>query len=194
MVNNWSYYVDIAFDTMIDSADTRELGKLLAIPNEYMQRDWINQNTSLVVHRRENAEECDGNQSGYDLLSDGGLTINSKFRSKTIHLENTRRVSQKNIGNASRSGHVAYSLGECDVYCFTRPHSDYRNTHAAELVAIPEVALEDPKNPGYLVRSVGKRVLNKWAGKTVQVLEIAEQQKRNHKRVLLEGFDELIAE
>ena len=80
------------------------------------------------------------------------------------------------------------------MYCFTRPHSDYRNTHAAELVAIPEVALEDPKNPGYLVRSVGKRVLNKWAGKTVQVLEIAEQHKRNHKRVLLEGFDELLAE
>jgi|21_taG_2_1085346.scaffolds.fasta_scaffold16588_3 hypothetical protein len=194
MKNQWKHYVSEAFEAMITSSDTRELGKLLAIPNEYMQRDWINHYTDITVHRRENAEECDGNQSGYDLLSDGGLTINSKFRSKTIHLENTRRVSKKNIGSASRSGHVAYSLGECDVYCFTRPHSNYRQTDMCELVAIPEVALEDPKNPGYLVRSVPLRTLRKWEGKTKEVLESAEKQKREKGRLLLESFNEFCSE
>ena len=194
MKNEWKHYVSEAFEAMITSSDTRELGKLLAIPNEYMQRDWINHNTNLTVHRRENAEECDGNQSGYDLLSESGLTINSKFRSKTIHLENTRRVSQKNIGSASRSGHVAYSLGECDIYCFTRPHYNYRHTDMSELVAIPEVALEDPKNPGYLVRSVPMKILRKWEGKTKEVLETADHQKRQTGTLLLESFSELCGE
>ena len=170
-------YVRMAYDVMVQTVDTREIGKTLAIPSEYWQRDWINEETSLEVQRREDVEDCDRNQSGYDLRSAKGLRIQSKFRSSALHLENTRRNSQKNQGAASSSGHVAYSLGECDVFCFTRPNGEYNTTDKWEILAIPAAALEDPKNPGFIRRSIPKSLERQWIGRAKEVLEGLEAQR-----------------
>ena len=170
-------YVRMAYNRMVETVDTREIGKTLAIPSEYWQRDWINEETSLEVQRREDVEDCDKNQSGYDLRSTKGLRIQSKFRSSALHLENTRRNSQKNQGAASASGHVAYSLGECDIFCFTRPNGEYDTTDAWEILAIPAVELEDPKNPGFIRRSIPKSIERQWMGRAKEVLEGLEAQR-----------------
>ena len=177
--DNWLHYVNLAFGDMISSSDTRELGKLLAIPSEYFQRDKINDETTLSVARREDVEDCDRNQSGYDLLSEGGLRIQCKFRSKSIHLENTRRNSKKNQGAASISGHVQYSVDECDVFCFTRPNNNYEDTRESRLLAIPAADLEDPKNPGFIRSSVPKSMEREYEGRAREILESLERRQLN---------------
>ncbi len=174
-IKSWSPFITEAFKNMIEENDTRELGKFLAIANEYMQRDWINSSTSLDVSRETGGNDGNKNGSGYDLISRNGLRIQSKFRSSAFHLECTRRISKKNLGKGSSSGHVAYSSGEADVYVFTRPNGNYEDAAASELVAIPGVALEDPKNPGFLRRSVPKSIINEYAGKTVETLEALDR-------------------
>lgn len=165
-------YLYKSYDKMVETADTRELGKLFAIPSEYWQKDWINSHTSLSVSRREDVEkDCDKNQAGYDLLSTRGLRIQCKFRAKVLHLENTRRNSKKNQGAASTSGHVAYSVGECDVFCFARPNDDYKTTEKWKILAIPAAELEDPGNPGFIRRSVPKKIERKFIGRAKEVLE-----------------------
>ena len=177
----WGNYISVAYEDMVKDSDTRELGKLLAVPNEHFQRDWINKNTNLSVLRRfdSSLNEGDRNESGFDLLSKNRLRIQSKFRSGGIHLECTRRISQKNAGKASQSGHVAYSLGECDVFTFTIPRDEkqelFKDPSGAEVVAIPAKDLEDPKNPGFIRRSVGKTILKKYRGKAKETLEQLEQ-------------------
>ena len=138
-------YVRMAYDVMVATVDTREIGKTLAIPSEYWQRD-----------------------------STRGLRIQAKFRSSILHLENTRRNSKKNLGAASTSGHVAYSLGECDVFCFTRPNGEYNTTDKWEILAIPAAELEDPKNPGFIRRSIPKKIEKEWIGRAKEVLESLE--------------------
>ena len=177
-METWGIYISNAYDDMVRGSDTRELGKLLAVPNEHFQRDWINENTNLNVLRRSDSSlnEGDRNESGFDLISENGLKIQSKFRSSTIHLECTRRISQKNVGNASQSGHVAYSLGECDAFAFTVPQSEknalFVDPTGAEVVVIPAKDLEDPNNPGFLLRSVPKvKVFNKYKGRSKEILE-----------------------
>ena len=173
-MKNWSEYLIEAYDQMVKTIETREIGKILAQPNEYMQKDWINANTTLKVHKDEGGNDSDKNGSGYDLISKNGLRIQSKFRSSTFHLETTRRNSKKNQGAASTSGHVAYSVGEADVYCFTKPNGDYRDPGKAEIIAIPEQALIDPKNPGFLRKSISKTIQKQWEGKSVETLEMLD--------------------
>ena len=172
---SWNPLIAEAYENMIEENDTRELGKLLAIPNEYMQRNWINSNTSLDVSRETGGNDGDKNGSGYDLISRNGLRIQSKFRSSSFHLECTRRISKKNLGKGSSSGHVTYSSGEADVYVFTRPNGNYEDASASDVIAIPGVALEDPNNPGFLRRSVPKSIINEYAGKTVETLEALDR-------------------
>ena len=180
-MKNWSEYITEAYDHMVDTVETRELGKLLAQPNEYMQRDWININTTLDVYKDEGGNDSDKNGSGYDLISKNGLRIQSKFRSGGFHLETTRRNSKKNQGAASTSGHVAYSVGEADVYCFTKPNGNFLDPTQAEIIAIPERALIDPKNPGFLRRSVSKTIQKQWEGKSAETLEMLDAESKSRK-------------
>ena len=137
----------------------------------------INENTSLRVTRQSELKgtaDYDSNESSWDLIDDGGdepsfLTIQSKYRggkskSGAYHMEQTRRNSKKNAGEASSSGHVTYSNGEFDVALFTRPAEislDFNGDN--DLIAIPEYALRDPKRPGFLYRSVPMAVVREWA-------------------------------
>jgi len=176
--DSWTRYLHEGYENMIAENDTRELGKFLAIANEYMQRDWINLNTTLRVKRETAGNDGDKNGSGYDLISSAGLRIQTKFRSGDFHLECTRRISKKNAGTASSSGHVTYSAAEADVYVFTRPNGDFSDPSNAEIVAIPSRNLEDPKNPGFLRRRVPKSIIEQFSGRAAEILESAEKEKK----------------
>lgn len=151
--------------------ELRDLGKLMAEPNEYIQRDWINENTSLRVVKRDEVD-VDSNASGYDLITtDMKLRIQSKLRASTLHLEQTRRKSKKNQKN-SNTGHVRYAAGEADVYMFSRPDTtDYINVSKWQYIAIPESALIDPKNPTYLIPIIPSKIWKQYVGKAKEVLE-----------------------
>lgn len=178
-----TYYLILSQKDLIKSSNVRDLGKMFAEPNEYIQRDWINENTSLKVSKREEIEH-DANASGYDLITeDLVLKLQSKVRFDTFHLEQTRRKSEKNK-DSSNTGHVRYSMGEADVYIFSRPKSveGYIEINNWEFIAIPERALEDPNLPGYLLNSIPKRIWRQFVGKTKQVIEAEYQRKLNMKK------------
>ena len=46
-------YFSIALNSLVEEKNWRDLGKIMAEPNEYIQRDWINDNTSLEVIKRD---------------------------------------------------------------------------------------------------------------------------------------------
>lgn len=165
------YYVWKSQKDLAKNTELRDLGKLFADPNEYIQCDWINQNTLLNVVKRDDFNS-DSNASGFDIItSDDVLKIQSKLRAKSIHLEQTRRKSQKNEFS-SDTGHVRYSAGEADVYVFSRPDvNDYLNISKWEYIAIPESALIDPNNPQYLIPRVPKKIWKNYVGKTKEILE-----------------------
>ena len=168
----WDKFIVLAHKTMIKESDTRELGKIRAIANEYAAHEWIENNTNLKLQRRSDAEpEGDKNQSGYDLISENGLRIQVKYRSKYLHFENTRRHSNKNKGAASRTGHTAYSTDEFDVVFFTRPGSVSNNLDECEFLAVPTKDLEDPKNPGFCRPRVSRDVVMAYQGQAASVLE-----------------------
>jgi hypothetical protein len=106
----------------------------------------------------------------------------------TLHLEQTRRNSAKNSGEASSTGHVSYSTGEFHVALFSRPLGnkatkqdtyedtsrpieEYANVEKWEMIAIPAKALEDPNRPGYLYNTVPKKVWGPYVGRAAEVLE-----------------------
>jgi hypothetical protein len=173
--NKIIYYLVLSFINILNKKDNRELGKILANANEDIQRDWINENTKLKTKRR---DDDDINGSGYDLITTDGLVkINAKIRINNLYLENTRRKSAKNSDN-SRTGHVAYSVGESDIYLFSKPNkSDYDNLDDWNFIAIPETELIDPNNPKYLVTSISKKIEKKYIGKTKETLENILNQK-----------------
>ena len=114
-------------------------------------------------------------------MTETGTRIQVKLRSRTIHLENTRRNSVKNQGAASKSGHVAYSDNEFDLALFVRPGSwsenepnDWNDTSKWDLLAIPVQALKDPNNPGFIKRSVSKKLQRKYQNKAAQIIELVE--------------------
>jgi len=172
MNKNWFTHIESAYQTLLEENNTRELGKFLANANEHMQRDWINTHTSLTVNLR---DDNDPNGTGYDLISSKGLRIQSKFRGgKSLFIEQTRRISKKNLGAAATTGHVVPSLGECDVYIFTLPHGDYADPSKAEILVIPESELEDPRNSGFLRARVLKPVRTEFRGRAKEILEKLE--------------------
>ena len=165
------YYLWESQKSLAENVELRDLGKLFADPNEHIQKDWINENTKLNVQQRDDFNS-DANASGYDLITtDGIMTIQSKLRASTLHLEQTRRKSIKNK-NSSSTGHVRYSVGEADVYLFSRPDvEDYLNIDKWGYIAIPERYLIDNKNSKYLVPRVNKSVWIKFIGRTKEILE-----------------------
>ena len=117
------------------------------------------------------------NKTKVDVI-DGKLKIQSKLRATSIHLEQTRRTSGKNTVKSS-TGHVRYSVGEADVYMFSRPDvEDYINISKWEYIAIPEKELIDPSNPQYLLPRVNKSIWKKYIGKANEVLESAYNSKK----------------
>jgi len=165
------YYLRESQNTLVEEKNNRDLGKLFANANEHIQKVWINKNTKLDVEVRTDFNQ-DANASGYDLIStDGILKIQSKLRSTAMGLETTRRKSKKNKDSSS-TGHVKYSVGEADVYLFSRPDvDDYLSLSKWKMIAIPEIFLRDEKNPGYLVPRVNKSIWINFVGRAKEILE-----------------------
>ena len=178
---SWDRYVLAGLHKIQNEQNTREFGKVVQYGNEELQKDWIVHNTKL---RLVNREDDDHNESSYDLITENDLRIQSKIRSGDLHLENTRRHSNKNAGAASKTGHTAYSVGEADVYVFTIPkdkkdkNAFIRSTSGAEILAIPEHALVDRNNPGFLKTRVLVAVVKEYKGRAAEVLEMLDQQKK----------------
>jgi hypothetical protein len=171
------YYLCKSLDSLIKRESVGPLGKILAEANEFIQADWINKNTKIKVVKREELDDSklnfDKNASGFDLITtDGKMKIQSKLRFSVLHLEQTRRVSDKNK-NSSGSGHVQYSVGESDVYLFSRPAcvKDYDEPDKWAYFAIPETALIDPNNSNYLRRTVPKKIWKQYLDKAPEILE-----------------------
>jgi hypothetical protein len=177
------YYIHIASKNMLKKKKVGAMGKLFAESNEYIQRDWINKNTELKVIKRDD-KDSDLLEVGYDLRTvDGVLKIQSKLRYGQLMIEPTRRPNKNQNGDVT---YKRYSIGEADVYLFSKPKSweQYTNIKSWEFVAIPEKDLIDSKNSGYLVKCVPMKVWNKYVGKTKEVLERVYKQKSKRKRVL----------
>ena len=176
---SWKPFIDRSYDKLVKENNTKELGKFLANANEHMQVSWINSNTSLSVKLR---DDDDHNGTGYDLISESGMRIQSKYRGgknksgrPSLFIEQTRRGSKKNEGAASRTGHVVPAVGECDVYLFTVPdNSAPGNLAKVARIAIPEDELKDPTNPGFLVPRVAADLQDKYKGRAKEVLESLE--------------------
>lgn len=171
-INNPSvYYLWISQEDLVKNTELGNLGKLFADPNEHIQKDWINANTKLNVVKRDDFND-DPDLSGYDLITtDNILKIQSKLRATDLHLEQTRRTTGKNKKN-SVSGQVRYSVGEADVYVFSRPDiENYLDINKWEYIAIPESSLIDPKNPSYLRARVPKSIWKNYVGKVREILE-----------------------
>jgi len=167
-------YFEIGLKNLLRDKNYRDLGKLFAESNEYIQEDWINENCSFQVEKR-NDFNNDADASGYDLISvDNKLKIQSKLRAKNIHLEQTRRNSGKNIIAENNTGHVRYKVDELDIVLVSRPNlDDYANIDKWELIALPTKHIEDPKTPGYCYANVPKKVWSKYIGCAKEVLEEA---------------------
>jgi hypothetical protein len=168
------YYLYISSKSLINNSNVRDLSKLYAEANEFIQRDWINSNTNVTVVKREDYEHS-GNAAGFDLISiDGKLKIQSKLRYNGLHIEQTRRNSVKNNkATNSNTGYTRYAIGEADVYLFSKPPTieSYNDINSWNFIAIPESELIDKNYPGYLLSSVPKKIWTRFLGKTKDVIE-----------------------
>lgn len=178
----FAYYLIVSTQNLLKKCNVRDLGKVMAEGNEIYQIDWINENTTLKVKKRDD-ELLEPNGGGHDIVSlDEILRIQGKLRATQIHLEQTRRKSGVNIEN-SENGHVRYKVSECDVFLFTRPDlQEYDNIDKWDLIAIPSKVIEDPKKPGYILGQVPKKIWKKYVGNAKEVLESEYEKKlTNHK-------------
>ncbi len=182
-------YIENAMARLIKEGNLRDLGKMWGDANEDVQSDWIAKNTSFTALPRSDFDD-DPDASGFDLMTAdiAKMKVQSKVRVSGIHLEQTRRKSAKNDGDASSTGHVSYSLGEFDVLLVSRPLGnkatkqdkyedtsrpieEYANVEKWDMIAIPSTELEDPKRPGYLYNNVPKKVWGPYVGRAAEVLE-----------------------
>ena len=182
-------YLENSMNRLIKEGNLRDLGKMFGDANEDLQCDWIDENTSFTALPRSDFDD-DPDASGFDLMTvdTTKMKIQSKVRVNGIHLEQTRRKSAKNGGDASSTGHVSYSTGEFDVLLVSRPLGnkasradkyedtsrpieEYPDLEKWDMIAIPAEALEDPKRPGYLYNNVPKKVWGPYVGRAVEVLE-----------------------
>ena len=188
-MKNFLEYLEETSEYLVQESMLQELGKMSGDMNESVQRDFINENTSIVCGRRLDGD-IDPDASGFDLITLDvvGMKIQSKVRVDKLHLEQTRRNSAKNSGEASSTGHVSYSTGEFDVLLVSRPLGnkasrldkyedtsrpieEYTNVEKWDMIAIPSTELEDPKRPGYLYNNVPKKVWGSYVGRAAEVLE-----------------------
>lgn len=186
-MNSLVKYQEISMKRLMKEGNLRDLGKMFGDANEDVQCDWIAENTSFTALPRSDFDD-DPDASGYDLKTPNGMKIQSKVRVKDIHLEQTRRHSTKNLGGASSSGHVSYSVDEFDVLLISRPLGniatkrdkfadtsrsieEYADVEKWDMIAIPAKELEDPKRPGFLYNSCPKAIWSKYVGRATEVLE-----------------------
>lgn len=165
----WNDYVIESILRCINNNDTTTLGKILAPAAELWICDELNKSGIEAEVRSSN---------GYDLLLRDGKRIQAKYRfsdgltaySKQLHFENTRRLSNKNQGEASKSGHVSYSSKEFDyvapmiIHCKKEdmdPVKYFEALNNPHILLVPVEDLEDPNRPGFCRNSIPSTALEK---------------------------------
>ena len=158
-------------DLLLQSNDTREIGKFLAFTTEkVIAPEWLEKECGITSS--DAPDDKDGQQSKYDRLLNS--TFNNrcqvKFRAKDLHMEQTRRTTGKNAEGGAKNGQVRYSIDDFDVILFVIP-TDYNDPNSWEYLAIPSYELEDPKMPGYCVGRVPMGIKKKYQNKAKQIIQ-----------------------
>ena len=144
------YYIDLGINEAIKQEDSNAIGRVMANAGEHIVRDYLQKQIETIITTR--AEEDGGlinNGEGYD-LSYKNIKINVKYRGgkvnvdkPNLHLEQTRRYSEKNINNnKTHNGHVRYSLEEVDIFIFIIPNKNV-DIDKFQFIAIPSRELLD---------------------------------------------------
>lgn len=124
------YAKQLIENPIIQSMTVIDWGKAMARCNEIIQKD-ILKSIGIEAYDPETDANCPeiniaNNSPGFDIIAKNSqgkiVRIQSKLRqvkgttdfSQQIHFETTRRISKKNEGTASVSGHVAYGCNEFD--------------------------------------------------------------------------------
>jgi hypothetical protein len=159
-----------SFQRKIKEGNTKDTSKILQFAYEDFVLYKLKQNGIVCNFAQTNNK----NDLSYDLITEDNIRIQVKGRASTtssgrpnLHLENTRRVSGKNKGNASKSGHVSYGLDEHDIIVFVLP-IDFSDVETWKCLAIPTKSLEDPKNKGRLIRNVPAGIIDTWSKYTIK--------------------------
>jgi hypothetical protein len=164
------------------NAKTIDWGKIMALSNQYIQRDLLKLNKKINVWSSDDDEcprvfEMKNNSPGFDLiifdkLKNKYYRIQSKLRqvkglnpySTGVHFETTRRHSKKNL-DKNTTGHIAYSINEFDYVLISLIHLKKINvkTDINKWVfsLIPIKELRDENN-NYCVSTIKPEILLKY--------------------------------
>jgi len=142
-------------------------GKAVSTSNEYIQKDILQ--FILGKEHKLSINLSNNNGSGYDILLNGNIKIQSKLRqvrgktpySNSLHFETTRRNSNKNL-NKNITGHVCYSLNEFDFVYISLIHNkiDRSDVNNWKFILIPNFELLD--NNGFLKTKIESKLLKKY--------------------------------
>lgn len=138
----------------LKNATNKEIGKILAGASEHYTKRVLMEKYNVPI------DIVDG--LPFDARHKE-VRIQVKYRSSDWHLEVTRRHSVKNEGAASKSGHVVYTNKEFDLLAVVVPGNGEFHVDNHELYLIPVHELEDPKNPGFLVKRVPTHIRRKYS-------------------------------
>lgn len=160
--------------SLLNNGDTRTVGKIFAEWAEHVACDHLN---SLGYDAKLDPSD------GYDLklkIGERWKRVQVKYRyvcgktpySRQLHFETTRRNSEKNLGDASTSGHVSYSVKEFDYVMPIIIHGfekicgeDYLEAMENYFtMLIPVGLIEDDSLPGFCSNQISSKVLNECAG------------------------------
>jgi hypothetical protein len=130
-----------------DPKQTADIGKILSPGAEFYVNEWLTKKTGRPI-RNVLGLPYDG------VTADDGPIVRhqSKFRTKSWHMEVTRR--QK---NASDSGRDKYALGEFDVMVIFVPGPCF-SLSQSRIRCVPIEALIDPKKPTHLYGCVPQKI------------------------------------
>ena len=97
-----------------------------------------------------------------------------KTRKRESRCKIPRRKSKKNLGAASRNGHVTYGVNEFDCLFLILAPNDIkkRDTKYWNYCCIPVKDLIDKDNPDYLVTRISSEILKKnsnWKAKLIAI-------------------------
>jgi len=170
-----------SFERKLQEGNTKDVSKILQFAYEEYVKYKLNENNIICNF----AYSTNKNDLSFDLITNDNIRIQVKGRAATtssgrpnLHMENTRRVSGKNKGNSSKSGHVSYGTDEHDVVIFVLP-KDFSDTATWECLAIPTKNLEDPNNKGRLVRSVSTKIIDTWSQYSInQVFDMIREKNK----------------
>jgi hypothetical protein len=146
----------------LKNATKKDIGKILSGASEHYVKNMFMNKYNVNILLKEGLP--------YDgIFMEGGgvfhkeVRIQIKYRSDDWHLEVTRRHCAKNKGSASKSGHCVYSTEEFDMLAVVVPGNDGFHVDNHEFYLIPAHELEDPKNPGFIVKRVPMHIRRKYS-------------------------------